>query len=234
MRGSRTCPIDLRHSGPVADEALDPVEVVRQGYDRLSARYRANDGDPERYRAWIDELLRNLRPSSQVLDLGCGNGIPVSRKLVEAGHAVTGIDLSDRQIERARHLVPGGTFLRADMSGHDLGNTRFDAVIALYSLIHVPIDHQPSVIANVADALVDGGLLLATLGWEAWTGSDPDWIGGGTEMWWSHADRDTYHRWLEVAGFEVMDVSFVPEGASGHALFWARRRLRGGVAGTSP
>jgi SAM-dependent methyltransferase len=209
----------------VADDEIDAINVVRRGYDRLSIRYRSDDANPEPYRSWVDELLRRLPPSSRILDLGCGNGVPVARRLIDARHAVTGIDFSERQIQRARQLVPGGEFFCADMTCYDLGRARYDAVIALYSLIHVPLVRQPSVIANISGALVDGGLLLATVGWDAWSGTDPDWLGSGVEMWWSQADRATYEHWLRRAGFDVTDVTFAPEGSSGHALFWARPNL---------
>lgn len=210
----------------MTDSASDPLEVVRLGYDQLSAMYRPDDADPNEYRVWIGELLAELRPGSSVLDLGCGCGVPVARRLVQEGHRVTGIDISERQIERARTLVPGATFLVADMTRQKLEPASFDAVIVLYSLIHVPVAVQPSVIKQVSDCLVDGGLLLATVGWEAWTGSDSDWLGGGVEMWWSQTDQATYRTWLEAAGLEVVQSSFVPDGESGHALIWARRRGR--------
>jgi SAM-dependent methyltransferase len=208
------------------DSASDSVEVVRLGYDHLSARYRPDDADPKEYRAWTGELLAALQPGSKVLDLGCGCGIPVARRLVQEGHRVTGIDISERQIERAQTLVPGGKFLVADMTRRILEPASFDAVIALYSLIHLPLAVQPPVIGQVSNCLVDGGLLLATVGWEAWTGSDSDWLGGGVGMWWSQTDQATYRNWLEAAGLEVVQGSFVPDGESGHALFWARRRGR--------
>ena len=208
------------------DPAPDPLEVVRLGYDRLSARYRPDGADPNEYRVWTGELLAALQPGSSVLDLGCGCGVPVARRLVEGGHQVTGIDISEQQIERARILVPGATFVVADMTRPFFEPASFDAVIALYSLIHVPLAVQPSVIEQVSDSLVDGGLLLATVGWEAWTGSDSDWLGGGVEMWWSQTDQANYRSWLEAAGLEVTRGSFVPDGESGHALFWARRRDR--------
>jgi SAM-dependent methyltransferase len=183
--------------------ASDPLEVVRLGYNQLSARYRPDDADPEEYRVWTEELLAALRPGSSVLDLGCGCGVPVARRLAEAGHRVTGIDISERQIERARTLVPGATFRVADMAHRNFEPASFDAVVALYSLIHVPLAVQPSVIEQVADSLVDGGLLLATVGWEARTGSDSNWLGGGVEMWWSQTDQATYRSWLEAAGLKV-------------------------------
>jgi 2-polyprenyl-3-methyl-5-hydroxy-6-metoxy-1,4-benzoquinol methylase len=208
------------------DTAPDPLEVVRLGYDQLSATYRSDDSDPQEYQVWTDELLSTLLPGSRVLDLGCGCGVPVARRLVEGGHRVTGIDISERQIERARKLVPGATFLVADMTRRVWEPASFDAVIVLYSLIHVHLADQQSVIEQVSDCLVDGGMLLATVGWEAWTGTDGDWLGSGVGMWWSHADQATYRTWLEAAGLEVVQSSFVPDGESGHALFWARRRHR--------
>jgi len=161
-----------------------------------------------------------------VLDVGCGCGVPVAQDLSDAGHAVTGIDISGVQIERARRLVPAGTFVAADITQYPLRSSCLDAVVALYSLIHVPVALQPAVIEAVANALVDGGVLLATLGREEWTGSDTDWLGGGAEMWWSQADHQTYRRWLQTAGFAITASAYVPEGAAGHALFWGRRRSR--------
>lgn len=70
------------------------------------------------------------------------------------------------------------------------------------------------------------GLLLATTGWEAWTGSDSDWLGGGVEMWWSQTDQATYIAWLQAAELQVVQGNFVPDGESGHAFIWARRQRR--------
>jgi len=172
----------------------------------------------------VERLVGELAPHSRVLDVGCGCGVPVARALAAAGHVVTGIDVSDRQIERARLLVPKGTFIRADITEYQLPERSFEAVVALYSIIHVPLSRQQAVLHAFADSLVDRGLLLLIAGWEAWTGSDTTWLGGSTEMWWSHADNAIYCRWLDLAGFEVTENSLVPEGGSGHALFWARRR----------
>jgi hypothetical protein len=68
-----------------------------------------------------------------------------------------------------------------------------------------------------------GGWLLATAGQDAWTGTKDNWLGGGANMWWSHSDAATYRSWLRQAGLEFTGQKFVPEGNSGHALFWARQ-----------
>jgi ubiquinone/menaquinone biosynthesis C-methylase UbiE len=45
---------------------------------------------------------------------------------------VTGVDLSDTMIRRARRLVPRARFVRADMTEVVFPDREFGAVIALY------------------------------------------------------------------------------------------------------
>ncbi|MFC0534056.1 class I SAM-dependent methyltransferase [Phytohabitans kaempferiae] len=203
----------------------DPADVVRRGYDAISHLYR-QDGDlPAEYLGWISVLRTRIPPRARVLDLGCGCGVPVAKVLADTGHAVTGVDLSDVQIERARRLVPGATFLRADATEVDFPAGSFDAVVCLYALIHMPLDRQPPLIARVAGWLRPGGWLVATTGAQAWTGTEAGWLGGEATMWWSHADAATYRGWITEAGLSVQSEQFVPEGDGGHQLFWARRPL---------
>src|SRR5688500_4426256 len=96
------------------DTDIDPKEIVRRGYDTVSLHYRADDADPETHRPWVAELTERLPRHASVLDLGCGNGVPVARDLAAAGFAVIGVDLSEVQVARARTLVPDATFLAAD------------------------------------------------------------------------------------------------------------------------
>jgi SAM-dependent methyltransferase len=207
---------------------IDPKDVVRRGYDAASQRYRADDADDGHYAPWIGGLLRRLRSGASVLDLGCGCGVPVARALAAAGHAVTGVDISEVQVERARALVPSARFIQADATEVDLPPGSFDAVVCLYALIHIPLEEQRALLARVASWLRPGGCLVATAGHRAWTGTEADWLGGGADMWWSHADASTYRGWLADTGFAIESEEFVPEGSGGHALFWARRHLRDG------
>ncbi|GAA0939782.1 class I SAM-dependent methyltransferase [Nonomuraea longicatena] len=207
----------------MTEQAHPAVEAVRRGYDALSHRYRADDAEAGQYGPWVAELVSRTRPGGDVLDLGCGCGVPVARALVDAGLSVTGVDVSDVQIERARRLVPGAGFVRADATALEREEASLDAIVCLYTLIHLPLDAQPSLISRMARWLRPGGWLLATTGWQEWTGSDDAWLGGTARMWWSQADAATYHRWIGEAGLRVTAQEFVPEGDSGHALFWARK-----------
>ncbi|MDG4826121.1 methyltransferase domain-containing protein [Asanoa sp. WMMD1127] len=201
----------------------DPTEIVRRGYDSVSYRYRGDDDAPVEYLAWLADLRRRLPPGANVLDLGCGCGVPVARALADDGHHVTGVDISAVQVDRARRLVPTATFLRADATEVRFPEAAFDAVVCLYALIHVPLPAQPRLIGRIADWLRPGGILLATTGATAWTGAEDGWLGGDATMWWSHADAATYRAWIAGVGLVVESDEFVPEGGGGHQLFRARR-----------
>jgi SAM-dependent methyltransferase len=201
----------------------DPREIVRLGYNVLSVRYDEAYGGQTKYRAWLDELREQITPGGPVLDLGCGSGLPVARDLTAAGFRITGVDISETQIIRARQLVPDAEFMRADVTAVEFEPASFDAVVSFFALIHVPIDDQLPLLRRVARWLRPGGLFVATTGYRAWTGTQDDWLGGSVPMWWSYADADTYRSWISESGLSIEREEFVPEGDGGHALFWARR-----------
>jgi 2-polyprenyl-3-methyl-5-hydroxy-6-metoxy-1,4-benzoquinol methylase len=204
----------------------DESDLVRQGYNALSYHYRRDDAAEGKYAPWIADLKTRLPAAGAVLDLGCGCGVPVAQSLAAAGYAVTGVDISEVQIDRARRLVPTGTFLRADATQVDFPPGAFDAIVCLYALIHMRLAAQPPLLRRAANWLRPAGWLLAVTGHSAWTGTDDNWLDGHTPMWWSQADGDTYRTWLTQAGLEVTAEEFIPEGDGGHALFWARRSSR--------
>ncbi|MGP3979565.1 class I SAM-dependent methyltransferase [Streptomyces sp. KR80] len=201
----------------------DPKDLVRRGYDALSLRYDEAFGSESKYQPWIGRLCERLRGGSEILDLGCGSGVPVARDLTAAGHRLTGVDLSEVQILRAQQRVPQAEFIRADATAVDFADGSFDAVVALYVLIHVPCDEQLPLLERITSWLRPGGLFLGITGDGAWTGVDENWLDSGVAMWWSHADAATSRAWITQAGLTVEQEEFVPEGDGGHVLFWARR-----------
>jgi len=212
-------------------------DLVRRGYDAISETYRTDDGDANAasaetttmYLSWISELAAVLEPGARVLDLGCGAGVPAARALVEHGFRVTGLDISDVQIQRARQLVPGAVFEQADMATWTAADASFDAVVSLYALIHVPLEDQRLLFPRIRRWLVPGGHLLAIVGSGEWRGIEPYM---GAEMFWEHADTATYLQWLAESGLQPVWHRFVPEGEAGHTLVLAQSAVIVGRLGT--
>lgn len=84
----------------------------------------------------IVPFIKGFVPAgSMVCDLGCGDGTG-SEKLAGAGYAVTGIDVSEEMLERAR-LNPGNVqsiFCKANLSDCGISDNHFDAVMAINSI----------------------------------------------------------------------------------------------------
>ena len=203
---------------------MDPKAIVRAGYDRVSHVYRTEeDGAYQHdYAAWVNRLCADLGLNPHVLDLGCGCALPAGR-LIAARAKLTGVDISPVQLDRARVLVPGGRFICDDLCHVRFPAGTFDAVVSFWAIIHVPIEEQRPLFRRIAGWLKPGGFFMGTLSRTAWAGTEEDWLGvEGATMYWSHADAETYRRWLEEAGFHMVAEELVPEGDGGHQLFHAR------------
>lgn len=98
-----------------------------------------------------------LGPESQVLDLCCGSGAADCYLAERFGSAVTGLDVNESQIERARRRARGMSqlrFLQADVSAWH-PDRRYDLVFALDSL--TLIADLPGLFATCRAALRPGG-----------------------------------------------------------------------------
>ena len=204
-------------------------ETVRVGWNQVSYRYRPRGQSSDvfghletEYRRWLRPILRSLPQGAPVLDLGSGNGFPTARLLAER-FRVTGVDISDTQVRRARRLVPRARFVRADLAEVDFPPASFAAVVCLYALIHVPRREHRAVIRNAARWLPPGGWFLAIVGHRRFEGREDRWLGSEAPMLWSHYDAATYRRWFRADGFHVVREEFVPEGDGGHQLFVLRK-----------
>jgi SAM-dependent methyltransferase len=197
-------------------------ELVRRGYDAISLAYRGDRDDPGQYRGWVAELAGLLRPGARVADLGCGAGVPATRKLAERGLQVIGVDFSAVQLQRARRLVPAARLVQADMAALHFATASLDAVVSFYALIHLPLADQRALLPRIRSWLRPAGLFLAIVGAEPWSGTDRFF---GAAMFWEHAGTGSYLDWLEEAGLTPVWDRFVPEGDAGHSLILARAPL---------
>ncbi len=178
--------------------------TIEAGYDRVADQYLSTK-DPEDplTLAALEDMSHVLPENAAVLDLGCGAGVPVTRWLARRGYAVTGVDVSARQLELARRYVPEATFIRSDMTELAFEPETFDAVVAFHSIIHVPREEHPALLADIHRWLKPGGTFLAILTVTDFEGEDSNWEGWGAAMRWSHHDAETNRSMLRETGFEL-------------------------------
>src|SRR5204863_355763 len=81
---------------------------------------------------------------------------------------------------------------RADFTQLDFAAASFDAITALYSIVHVPRDEQPALLERIARWLKPDGLFLASLSHVGGPDATHEWL--GVEMFFSGFDADTNRR----------------------------------------
>jgi SAM-dependent methyltransferase len=182
----------------------DPRRLVAGSYDLIGDRYsefarRSRSEEREKYLGVMFDLLP---ARARVLDVGCGNGLPMTARLAER-FQVTGLDISPRQIERARRNVPSAEFMCADVTEAAFPEAGFDGIVGFYSLIHVPRELQPAVLSNFNRWLRPGGLLAAAFGpKDREEDYSNEWL--GAPMFWSSFDAERNSAMAWEAGFTVM------------------------------
>jgi SAM-dependent methyltransferase len=198
----------------------DPrTQIVADGYDAMGETFAAWReeivGDPRR--EWEDELVRRLDDGARLLELGCGGGTPETRRLAQR-FAVTGVDISPRQVERARAAIPEAEFVCADFTDLELPPASFEAVVAFYVFNHVPRDLLAPLLGRIHGWLAPGGLLLTAFGvsdLEGWTGK---WL--GAETFFSSFPPEINSRLVQEAEFAIeRDEVVVFEEPEGPARF---------------
>jgi len=181
----------------------DPAEIVGRGYDVIADRYLewSSAEDWPARRTFLVHVLEELADDADVLELGCGAGVPVTKALSER-HRVTAVDISGRQLELARENAPAATFVHGDMVSLDLPASSLDAVVAFHSVTHVPRERHGGLFERIHGWLRPGGLFMASLGvGDEPSHTDEDWL--GAPMFFSHYDADTNRRLVRDAGFEL-------------------------------
>jgi SAM-dependent methyltransferase len=85
----------------------------------------------------VDRLADGLPGEGRLLDVACGKGATV-RHLLAQGMAdeIIGINISERQLQRARRNAPEAEFILMDATSLDFPEASFDAVICVEAAFH--------------------------------------------------------------------------------------------------
>jgi 2-polyprenyl-3-methyl-5-hydroxy-6-metoxy-1,4-benzoquinol methylase len=102
---------------------------------------------------WLDRIGRR---DLSLIEVGCGAGWLCS-DLTRYGRVV-GTDLSDEVLARAAERLPSAEFIAGDFLTLDFGDRRFDVLVTLETLTHVP--DQAGFVHKCSRLLKPGGFLM--------------------------------------------------------------------------
>jgi cyclopropane fatty-acyl-phospholipid synthase-like methyltransferase len=176
--------------------------MVAAGYDRVADAYERLEEEGAEWPRLrrVRELLALVPAGGTVLDLGCGNGVPVLREIA-AHHVAVGVDVSREQVRRARRNVPEATVIHADMSELEFDEQAFDAIVSCYSIEHVPRERHARLFERIHVWLKPGGRLLFAVEARDAFEAVGTWL--ETPMFFSLLDEDEMLRLLERVGLRV-------------------------------
>jgi SAM-dependent methyltransferase len=174
-------------------------------YDLIAEWYASQRTDatgvPE-----VTGLLSGLPADAAVLDVGCGNGLPLTRVLIDHGCRVVAVDSSPNMLARFAVNFPAVPAICSPIQECDLTGRTFDAAIAWGVMFHLPLDEQVKVIAKIASVLKPGGWFLFTSGDEA-GGRDGEPFEGapmnGVRFFYYSFTRDAYRDVLREHGLTL-------------------------------
>jgi ubiquinone/menaquinone biosynthesis C-methylase UbiE len=136
------------------------------GFDELASSYdRGRSGYSN---SVYDELIAfGARPESHVLDVGCGTGL-ASAPLLAAGFAVTGVDLSESMLEKARERMPDARWIEGDACALPFAQRTFDVAISAQTFHWLD---RVRALAEMTRVLAPGGVV--GIWWKNFTAGEP-------------------------------------------------------------
>jgi ubiquinone/menaquinone biosynthesis C-methylase UbiE len=173
-------------------------------YDLIADWYASERGDdtgvPE-----VQDLASSLSPGSRVLDAGCGNGIPITRTLLDYGHQVVGLDSSSEMLERFCANFPQTTAVSGTIESCPFDDSYFDAAIAWGVMFHLKPDAQITAMGSIGRVLKANAPFLFTSGDVDGFEAKESSMNGVTFRYYSFS-IENYRRLLSEQGFSLMDV----------------------------
>lgn len=195
------------------------ADTVEETYARRAAAFDAERCKRLFERPWLDRAAAPMRPPGAVLDVGCGSGDPIGRYFLEAGYAVTGVDVARPMIDIAAGRFPHGRWIHADMRALRL-DEQFDLVVAWHSLFHLTPEDQRTTLPALCAHVRPGGALLMTVGPMP---GETQGLVAGEPVYHASLSEAAYRSALEAQGLSIRAFEREDAACAGATVLLARR-----------
>ena len=142
-----------------------------------------------------------LKPQSTILDIGCGNGIPLSQILLASNRKVYAIDASKTMIKSLNKNFPQISAKCETVQCTDFFNEHFDGILAIGLMFLLSESDQLCAIKRIANALNPGGYFLFSAPLEEGMWNDSITSHGSISL-----GKKKYQNALEFSGLTLLDT----------------------------
>jgi predicted TPR repeat methyltransferase len=181
------------------------AEINRQAWNKIlleGRKIHASEGGKED--EFLNSFIAALPKHGKVLDLGCGTGIPIGKKLYSTGLIMTGVDVSDEMVKAYGKNLPGSSVIRMPMTQINW-KEKFDGIISSYSMLCLPPADFAITSGKIARALKKGGWFLLSLN-EGNSSQGGIEIVQGQQMFSTGMSEDEIKNQFEPKGMEIVKM----------------------------
>lgn len=176
------------------------MEQNQQSYNKI-AEYWSEYRDKSEIGELVPKLVAKLKPNGKILDIGCGTGFPIAAYLVEQGFEVTGIDFSEKLLQKAIDRNLSNTqFILTNFFDFRPKET-YDGIIAYDSFFHFPKQKQRLIYERIANWMNPEAYLLFTHGHKE---GEIEGEMFNENFYYSSLDKDEVFRLLADVGIEMV------------------------------
>lgn len=206
--------------------SADNIQNLYQRYAKAWQKMRHQSPFVEK--SWLDRFISQIplpeenpvNTTPTILDLGCGDGVPMAAYCIDAGFAIHGVDSAKAQIKAASKKFKAQTWEIADMRTFT-AESQFDAILAWDSFFHLPQEDQKAMFAQFAKLAKPGAPLMFTSGPE-----NDEAIGefNGYELYHASLSPDEYRQLFIEHGFGLLQYTLQDEKCGGRTVWLVKKR----------
>lgn len=198
-------------SHPLADNIMGIYQRHAEAFEQKRSTHLFE-------KAWLDRFISLLPRKGRILDIGCGNGMPIADYLIREGFQITGVDSSQPMIDRCQQRFPQHHWSVADMRTLALAE-KFDGVIAWDSFFHLAREDQRKMFEIFRQHANNNAALMFTSGT-----SNGEAIGTfeGEALYHASLASEEYRQLLHEQGFSVVKTLAEDPDCGGHTVWLAQ------------
>lgn len=138
---------------------MEAVKGIKEFYDDTVDMWADEWYENLTMLPFLEKVKETLGENAKVLDLGCNCGYETKR-MKDLSLNPVGLDFSEKSIKLAQEKNPDIEFICDDMLNDLTYLGKFDGVVAIASIIHIPVEKLEICFKRIYDVLIDKGYLF--------------------------------------------------------------------------